>query len=295
MTRGPSGDDGENLFPNDRTRVLEDVNPIRAIVMGKWIHRAFVLATSLVPLAGVLWLGWSASTFLLVFWAETLLSGTANVLRIWLHRRLTRATGHFRRQLDDSSARALGREKPTGEITFLAEYSMLFFVFTIAHGAFLLFFLVILDRNWTGERPSPWQIDGESFRNGVLAVAGITLVELLYDAFGLHKKPFSWLKARVQVALARVLVLHLMVVFGTFLMIRYETPMTFFGILVALKALLDLAASGERVETPPRNPPGWLVALAKKQGIDDMDREWARILAEQKRRAEEDETRRPAE
>ncbi len=71
--------------------------------------------------------------------------------------------------------------------------------------------------------------------------------------------------------------------------------MTFFGILVALKALLDLAASGERAETPPQNPPGWLVALAKKQGIDDMDREWARILAEQKRRAEEDETRLPAE
>ncbi len=78
--------------------------------MGKWIHRAFVLATSLVPLAGVLWLGWSASTFLLVFWAETLLSGTANVLRIWLHRRLTRATGHFRKQLDDRArVRSEGR------------------------------------------------------------------------------------------------------------------------------------------------------------------------------------------
>jgi len=76
-------------------------------------------------------------------------------------------------------------------------------------------------------------------------------------------------------------------------MMRYETPMSFLGILVGLKALMDLGASAGPVETPAK-PPRWIAALGKKQGLD-MDREWTRIVADQKRRAEEDEESLPAE
>ena len=258
--------------------------------MGKWIHRAFVLATSLVPLAGVLWFGWSASTLLVVFWIETLLVGTANVARIALHRRLTRARGHYHRQLDDSAkrhSRTYGKDEPRGETTFLSEYATILYVFTLAHGVFLGVFLAILGRNWMGEGPSPWRVEGESFRNGVLAVAGITLFEFLYDAMSLGQQPFSWLKNRVQVALGRVVILHLVVIFGAFLMMRYETPMSFLGILVGLKALMDVGATAAPVEIP-KKPPRWLAALARTKGID-MEREWTNILAEQKQQAEEDE------
>ncbi len=257
------------------------------MTLGKWIHRAFILATSLVPLAGVMWFGWSASTLLLVFWSETLLAGTANVVRIGLHRRLTRARGHWHRQIDDSSKR-----KSKSETTFLAEYATILYVFTFAHGLFLGIFLMILNQNWRGEGPSPWQIDVASFRSGMLAVAGITAFELLYDLMSLGQKPFSWLKARMQVALGRVVILHLVVIFGAFLMMRYETPMSFLAILVGLKTLMDLGASAGPVETPTKAP-RWLVALAKKQGLD-MEREWTNIIAEQKREAEEDELALPA-
>jgi hypothetical protein len=243
-----------------------------------------------VPLAGVLWFGWSASTLLVVFWIETLLVGTANVARIALHRRLTWARGHYHRQLDDSAkrpSRTFGKKEPKGETTFLAEYATILYVFTLAHGVFLGVFLTILGRNWMGEGTSPWRIEGESFRNGLLAVAGITLFEFLYDATSLGRKPFSWLKNRVQVALGRVLILHLVVIFGAFLMMRYETPMSFLGILVGLKALMDVGATAAPVEIP-KKPPRWLAALARKQGID-MEREWTNILAEQKQQAEEDE------
>ena len=262
------------------------------MAFGKWIHRAFILATSLVPLAGVLWFGWSASTLLAVFWGETLLTGTANVVRIGLHRRLTRAQGHWRRHLQDSSKRAIGKIEPQSETTFLAEYAMILYVFTLAHGLFLGVFLLILNQNWHGEGPSPWRIDTESFRSGILAVAGFSVLELLYDLMSLGQQPFAFLKARVQVALGRVVVLHLVVIFGAFLMMRFETPMSFLGILVGLKTLLDLGASAGPVETPAK-PPRWLAALAKKQGLD-MEREWTNIIAEQKRQAEEDELPLPA-
>jgi hypothetical protein len=252
-----------------------------------WIHRAFVLATSLVPLAGVLWFGWSASTLLVIFWGETLLAGTANLARIRLHRQLTRASGHFRLHLKDSSRKHSGTKKPTRETTFFAEYATILYVFTFAHGLFLGFFLLMLHRNWRGEGPSPWQIDVESLRNGILAVAGITVLELLYDLTSLGQQPFSWLKQRVQVALGRVVILHLVVIFGAFLMMRFETPMSFLAILVGLKALMDLGTSAGPVETPA-SPPRWLEAIAKKQGLD-MKTEWTNILAEQKRQAEEDE------
>jgi hypothetical protein len=269
-------------------------SPRGEAILGKWIHRVFVLATGLVPLAGVLWFGWSASTLLLVFWAETLLTGTANVVRIALHRRLTRTRGHWRRQLDDSSGRSFGKEKekPKGETTFLAEYATILYVFTLAHGLFLIFFLVVLNQNWTGVGPSPWKIDAESFRNGVLGVGAFALMEFLYDAFSLGQQPFSWLKTRVQVALGRVVILHLVVIFGTFLMMRYETPMTFLGILVGLKTLMDLGATAAPAEVSEK-PPRWLVALGKKTGAD-MEREWPKILAEQKQRAAEDEEAIPA-
>lgn len=262
-------------------------------MVGKWIHRAFILATSLVPLGGVLWFGWSASTLLMVFWGETLLAGTANVVRIGLHRRLTRASGHYRQHLNDSSRRTSGTRKPSRETTFLAEYAMILYVFTFAHGLFLGVFLAILGNKWRSEGPSPWQIDVESFRNGILAVAGITVLELLYDLMSLGQQPFSWLKQRVQVALGRVVILHLVVIFGAFLMMRYETPMSFLAVLVALKALMDLGMSGPPVETPT-TPPGWLEALAKKQGVD-MAKEWTNIIAEQKHQAEEDEKPLPAD
>jgi Family of unknown function (DUF6498) len=263
-----------------------------AFVLGKVDPSCVRSRDELRTLAGVLWFGWSASTLLLVFWAETLLTGTANVARIALHRRLTRARGHWRRQLDDSSKRPLGKDESKGETTFLAEYSLVLYVFTLAHGFFLFLFLTMLDRNWAGAGVSPWQIDSESFRNGVLAVAAFALFELLYDAMTLRHQPFSWLKTRVQVALGRVVILHLVVIFGTFLMMRYETPMSMLGILVALKALMDVGASSAPAETP-ESPPRWLVALAKKQGLD-MEREWPKILAEQKERAAEDEQVLPA-
>ncbi len=247
-----------------------------------WLHRAFAIAANLVPLAGVLWFGWSASALLVVFWGETLLAGTANLVRIGLHRRLTRASGHWRRQLKDSS-----KGEPQPHTTFLGEYAMILFVFTLAHGFFLGMFLLTLDHNWHGAGPSPWKIDVESLRKGILAVAVITVLELLYDLMSLRQKPFAWLKARVQVALGRVVILHLVIVLGAFLMMRYETPMTFLGILVGLKALMDFGASGGPVQTP-RKPPRWLEALAKKQRLD-MGKEWPKIIAEQKRQAEEDE------
>lgn len=252
--------------------------PLRKVM---WLHRAFAIATNLVPLAGVFWFGWSASTLLLVFWGETLLVGTANVIRIGVHRRLTRLSGHWRPQLEGPPKR-----EPRQDTTFLAEYAAVLYVFTPAHGFFLLIFLIILDRNW-GSGPSPWEIDAATFWKGILALAGITLLELLYDLVSLGQQPFSWLKSRVQATLGRVLILHLAVLFGAFLMMRFETPMTFLGILVGLKALMDLATAGGPVETPTKAP-RWFAAVAKKQGLDGA-REWANILAEQKRLALEDE------
>jgi Family of unknown function (DUF6498) len=267
-------------------------------LVAKWVHRAFLVSTNLVPLAGVLWFGWSASTLLVVFWAETLLTGTANVVRIAVHRKLTRARGHWRQHLNENTSykptfgndrSARPAEELQKETTFLAEYATILYVFTLGHGLFLGIFLVLLQQNWEGDGPSPWGIDSTSLRYGLLAVAGFAIFELLYDLVSLGGQPFSWLKERVQVALGRVVILHFVIIFGAFLMMRYQTPMGFLGILAGLKTLLDLGGSGAPVQTPDK-PPRWLAAFGKKQGID-MEREWTNILAAQKRRAEEDETR----
>jgi hypothetical protein len=236
---------------------------------------------NLVPLVGVLRLGWSASTLLAIYWVETLLGGTANVLRIWLHRRSTRTRGHFRLQLHDST-------KPAPRIaagSFLKEYAAILYIFTLAHGVFLGVFLLMMNQRTMGL--SPWSIDRVGFRNGVLAVAALTLVEFFFDVMSLGHQPFSWLKARVHVALGRVIVLHLVIIGGTFLIMRFETPMSFLTVLVGLKALWDLGTT-LAPRTIPEKPPRWLAPLARSRGLD-MDREWQKIVAEQKRLEAEDE------
>ena len=82
-------------------------------------------------------------------------------------------------------------------------------------------------------------------------------------------------------------VLHVVIIFGAFLMMHYETPLGFLGVLIGLKALVDLGATFVSKEAP-RTPPRWLAALASKKGID-MQIEWTKLIAEQKEREREDE------
>lgn len=257
--------------------------------MSRLIHSLFILALNAVPLVGVLLFGWSPGTLLVVIWVEVLFVAIANVVRISLHRKWTQARGHYRLHFNERSATSLDKKQKHAEKsgTLLSEYATLAFVFTLAHGLILGIILFMLARNFHGEEQSPWGLDVVALRRGVLAVAALTAIELLLDVPSIRARPFSWLRERVQVSMAQVVIVHLAIIFGTFLLMYLETPLVYLGIIIGLKALLELGMATQNKELPAK-PPGWLSALARRQGLD-MEAESTRIIAQEKQRLIDDE------
>jgi hypothetical protein len=257
--------------------------------MSRLVHSLFILALNAVPLVGVLSFGWSAATLLIVVWVEVLLVGVGNVARIWLHREWTKTRGHYRRHFNNRSPATLleKSKRPVQSGTLLGEYATLAFVFTLGHGLFLGIILVLSSRNFTGDGPSPWAIDITALERGILAVLGLTIFELFLDLAVLRRKPFYWVKERVQVSMGQVVIVHLAILFGMFLLMYLETPLVFLGIIIGLKALMELGMAGQKRELPA-TPPRWLSSIARRQGLD-LEREWTRYLAEEKQQLIDDE------
>jgi hypothetical protein len=250
------------------------------------LQSLFIIAHNAVPLIGVVFYGWSIATTLVVFWAETLVNGTANAARIYAHRCWTRKRGHFRQHQRDPGKKALAGE-PVEHGSFLLSYVVVLYPLTLAHGLFLVGFLAILSQNATAASASSWWVDFADLRKGLVTIGLLAALECLVDLTNIAHKPFSWLKKRVDRSLGRVLILHLGLLGGAVLLVKFETPVTFLAVIVLLKTLLELVASN--AESPlPTEPPRWFVFAAKKTGRDASE-EWAQVLADETRQSEEDE------
>jgi len=249
-------------------------------------HSVFIVATNAVPLIGVLFFGWSIGTTLALFWAETLVTGTANVARIYAHRRATRRLGH-QRKLQRHSTKKL-EETAVEEGSYLLSYVTVLFPFSIGHGVFLFAILAMLSQHRPGAA-STWGVDFDALRSAVVAIAVLATMELLVDLLSLSDKPFSWLRKRIERSIGNIVIFHLALLGGAVLLMQFETPLTFLPVIVVLKTAFDLGTSIPKT-THPSTPPGWFRYLGEKMN-KDVDAEWADTLATERKRAEDDERR----
>ena len=187
-----------------------------------------VLIANAVPLAGVLRLGWSAPTLLVLYWCETVMQAVANTIRIAAHRRLTRDPGHQR----------------AGEGSYLGQSVAPIFFFSGVHAVFIAALLGVLTANRVGGQS--WLPDLHDLRNGVASLALVILGELAYDLVGIAERPFFWLQARLDGLLGRVLVMQLVIIFGMLLIARFQTPVALLCLLIGLKTLMDVAGVWDR-------------------------------------------------
>lgn len=196
------------------------------------LHLLFVIAGNLIPLAGVLFLDWNPATIVAIFWAETLIHGTANVARIAMHRRFGDDIGRHHKTFFGKST------KPS---TYLRSYAIFFYWFTLGHGIFLLAILEGLSRG----KPSEGLfvgVDPGAFGRAAAAIAILAAIELGIDVASIRAKPFSWLAARVRQSNARVIVLHVAIIGGGFLIAVLESATAFLIALVVMKITFDVAA-----------------------------------------------------
>lgn len=195
-----------------------------ALLGGVWTRPpvVVVLILNLIPVACVWWLGWNALTLLVLYWAENVVIGVVNWLKI--------------RTLE---ARGRGDGAPFKVSGFFA---MHYGIFTLVHGVFA--FLV------GGIFAAPDAAPGEasafsrfwSERESVLmAVAAIAVVHVAQFFHWLGRKDESGMTAQEQMIqpYGRIFIMHITIIGGAFLGAMTGAPASYVLLLAILKTVID--------------------------------------------------------
>jgi hypothetical protein len=242
-----------------------------------------LLGLNAVPLAGLLFAGWSPATALALYWCENVVGSALVAARVAMHRSATDARGHYRPQLGiqiRGTLKVAGSEKPKdiAPKTLLAEFVWAAVAFCAAHGVFLAVLFEMMEV----------RVDLAQLRTGLVAMIGIQLVGFGWDAWTLAARPFAWIKALTQHSLGRVILVHLAILGGMLFSLQRPHPERFFLVFGALKLASDLA-SWLPLSLPPPDPSRPPRLLARLGGARFAEH-W-RKEAEKERAANEDDER----
>jgi len=132
-------------------------------------------------------------------------------------------------------------------------------VFTIAHGIFLAFFVLLLF-----PKIAPAEaFDAKTFRFGLMLIGGVMVFNFLIDAALVKVTPFATVRATADSFMPRILVVHLTIIFGMLAMAIFGHPRALFAVFAALKFGADLLSRAPK--SLPANPPRWITAIAGAQ------------------------------
>lgn len=179
---------------------------------------AVVLVGNLVPLFGVVELGWGLTALLVVYWLESGLVGVLTVPRILV--------AGIDAPLDDLPS----AERNTGDAQFFVfHYGLFWFV----HGVFVAVFVL-----WLGVPTLPG-LTAIVLGAGSLLVAhlGATADYLLNDHYRLSNPDAEFFRPY-----PRVMALHFTIVFGSIGVAVLGSPLVLIVILVGVKTVADLLA-----------------------------------------------------
>ncbi len=193
---------------------------VRAIVGSTWISLALLVLVNLLPLAGVLFLGWDVATILVAYWLENGIVGILNVPKMAL---AARAGGEV-------ATTAL----PVRTLFFAVHYG----IFWVVHGVFVLVLtgavvVSVLD-------PVGFALADPYI---LLVAAGLLvshLVSFVLNYVGRREYQHTSLDAQQLQPYGRVLVLHMTVLLGGFAVLALGQPVGLIVLLVVFKTIVDL-------------------------------------------------------
>lgn len=183
-----------------------------------------LVAANLVPLAGVLFFGWSVFATLLLFWVENVIVGVFNILRM-----LTAMP----------RSAAMWAVKAFMIPFFTFHYGMFVFV----HGVFVLqLFGGVHIRGF----PTPMMFIDAIREAGIAPAAwGLALshgVSFAFNYIGAGQYKTALLPQLMFRPYGRVMVMHVVILVGGFLVQMLGSPVIALALLVVLKTGLDLVA-----------------------------------------------------
>ena len=181
------------------------------------VSSAALIAANLIPLAGVLAGGWRVFDVLLLFWAENVIIGVFNVLRMLV----------------------VAKRREPSAVGLAMFFTLHYGIFTIVHGVF-----VVTLFGAAAESPLP-AFAGLAAPGLALPLAALVAshgVSFLANfVFGGEMDRVS-AGALMAAPYGRVVVLHVTIIFGGFAVAASGAPVLALALLVALKIVVDLAA-----------------------------------------------------
>ena len=183
-----------------------------------------LVASNLVPVAGVLFFGWKIFPLVFLYWSENVVIGVFNVLKMIFAR-----------------AGRPGVHKFFLIPFFCAHYG----IFTFAHGVFVV--MIFGREGETGPVPPGLELFSHAMRVNYLgwAVLGIIVsrgVSFVTNYIGRGEFRRVTVEQLMVAPYGRIVVLHLAILGGGFLIMALHSPLAGLLLFIALKIALDLSA-----------------------------------------------------
>ncbi len=176
---------------------------------------AFLVAVNLLPLAGVLFFGWSVYEVVLLFWAENLVVGLYALARM---------------------VTLLSRNGDKRMLLLIPFFCFHFGMFTIVHGMFVIHMF----------RPEDHVSGGTGMSLWIPFLALLISHGASYVVNFLGKKEYQGMQGQ-EVMMApykRVAILHITILLGGFLVNALGQPIFALALLVVLKIVIDVITHG---------------------------------------------------
>lgn len=176
-----------------------------------WLSILFLIGANLIPLIGVLSWGWSVGAVLLAYWIESAIIGLLNIPRIW------------------------AAQGSAGNKLFTSAF------FTVHYGGFAAAHLVFLTNVFGASEPIAALTVGGAMMWTAISFFISHFVSLIMR---LYRREFKDSVPTVQLfaPYSRVMVMHIVVLFGAFLIELLGSPIYAVLLLVVIKTVIDLAA-----------------------------------------------------
>lgn len=184
-----------------------------------------LILANLVPLYGVAFLGWKVFPLMLLFWIENVIVGIFNVLKMLF-------------------SQPEKPEKWAGKLAAIPFFCIHYGIFTAVHGLFVfsMFGGMMEDSFFPDLSTLPGAIGGFQIYWGILALFLSHALSFAINYIGKGEYRKSTLSQLMAEPYTRVVVLHLTIILGSFLITILGSPAGGLILLIAIKTVVDILA-----------------------------------------------------
>jgi hypothetical protein len=192
-----------------------------------------MIVTNLIPIYGVLFMGWQVFPVMFLFWIENVIIGVSNVLKMLLS-----SPGNFGQWVAKAFMIPF----------FCVHYGM----FTLVHGIFILVFFGGYSQQGSlmpGFSDVFNLIGTLQIGAAVLALILSHTVSFVSNYIGKGEYKTAGLAELMAQPYGRVIILHITIIFGGFLVMALGSPVVGLVLLIALKTFVDIKAHVKQHKT----------------------------------------------